>query len=301
MSWLKFDYTTPEKPEVFAITSAMKWRDSDLTIGKLFKVWRWFDAHTTDGFAPGVSADFLDSIIGCKGFANAMANVGWLSIENNGLRMPNFGYHTGASAKDRAQNARRSAESKGRKRQEIEHCGNEKVTVEPLPESQKSNADTVTKTAAREEKRREEYVKSKPLQSPKSAIADSGAPGGIVFEAYSDAYERRYSVRPTRNATTNAQAKRLHSLLGDEAKDVARWYVENEILPEFQRSSHAFGHLLKAWESIASRWRQKRRITTADVVREDREAGNESQAKFVAERVVSAAAALPNKTPLLLV
>ena len=55
MSWLKFDCTTPEKPEVLRITISMGWDDPDLTVGKLLKVWRWFDEHSLDGNADGVT------------------------------------------------------------------------------------------------------------------------------------------------------------------------------------------------------------------------------------------------------
>ncbi|MFX8008235.1 hypothetical protein ABTK85_19545, partial [Acinetobacter baumannii] len=55
-NWIKFEVDTPEKPEVLALTVAMGWDDPDLTVGKLLRVWRWFDQHTLEGNAPGVSA-----------------------------------------------------------------------------------------------------------------------------------------------------------------------------------------------------------------------------------------------------
>jgi hypothetical protein len=140
--WLKFEANTPEKPEVFAITLAMGWDDPDLTVGKLLKVWRWFDQQTIDGNAPSVSFSLLDRISGVSGFAQAMANVGWLCVEGGGVCLPNFDRHNGKTAKDRAQTAKRVAKHK------TNGEGNAK-----------GNAPSVSSALPREEKRREEKEK----------------------------------------------------------------------------------------------------------------------------------------------
>ena len=135
--WLKLECSTPDKPEVFAITAAMGWDDPDTTVGKLFRLWRWFDQQTTDGNARGVTSALLDRIVGVSGFAHAMQSVGWLVINDAGVSLPNFEKHNGATAKGRAQTAKRVA-------------------------NHRSNAPTVTPTVtpplAREEKRREEVI-----------------------------------------------------------------------------------------------------------------------------------------------
>jgi hypothetical protein len=137
--WLKMDCSTPDKPEVLAITARMGWDDADLTVGKLFRVWRWFDQQTTDGNAVGVTSALLDRIAGVSGFAQAMQSVGWLVVSDAGLELPNFEKHNGATAKSRAQTAKRVANHRA---------------------SDESNADSngarVTSALAREEKRREE-------------------------------------------------------------------------------------------------------------------------------------------------
>ena len=53
--WIKVEVSTPDKREVLAITSAMGWDDPDYTVGKLIRVWRWFDQHSVDGNAAGVT------------------------------------------------------------------------------------------------------------------------------------------------------------------------------------------------------------------------------------------------------
>lgn len=140
MSWLKFDTSTPEKPEVLAITIELGWDDPDLTVGKLLKVWRWFDEHSTNGNAPSVTLPLLDRIIGVTGITQAMINVGWVeSLDGGGLAICNFENHNGATAKDRALAAKRAASHRWKLNSNVE-----------------SNVNTVTNALPREEKRREE-------------------------------------------------------------------------------------------------------------------------------------------------
>lgn len=131
--WIKFEANTPEKPEVFAITASMGWNDPDLTVGKLLKIWRWFDQQTLDGNAPSVTLALLDCISGVTGFAKAMCDVGWLKTGDSGLMLPNFSRHNGKTAKQRCLTAKRVA--------------NHKSNAE-------GNADSVTGALPREEKRR---------------------------------------------------------------------------------------------------------------------------------------------------
>lgn len=143
--WLKFEVNTPEKPEVLAITIEMGWDDPDLTVGKLLRVWRWFDQHTQEGNAASVTPALLDRIIGVTGFCQAMANVGWLTIEADGVSLPNFDRHNGKTAKNRSLTAKRVAT----------HKSNAKANAE-------GNGSSVTSALPREEKNREEVHKNPP-------------------------------------------------------------------------------------------------------------------------------------------
>lgn len=125
--WIKMEAATPDKPEVLAIAARMGWDDPDLAVGKLFRVWRWFDQHTTEGNAPGVTPALLDRIAGVSGFAEAMSFAGWLLISDDGLTLPNFSKHCGKTAKERAQTARRVAVHKDLQK------ANAEVTQAPLP------------------------------------------------------------------------------------------------------------------------------------------------------------------------
>jgi len=158
--WLKIELNTPDKPEVIAIASRLG-LDPDAVVGKLIRVWRWFNEHTKDGNAIGVTYAFLDRICGVTGFAEQMALVGWLQENGHTLSIPNFDYHNGDSAKKRAETQKRVAK----------HRDSEK---------QKSNADVTQNTLpkALPEKRREEKNKT---------IAPVG------FEAFWNLYPKRKS------------------------------------------------------------------------------------------------------------
>lgn len=147
MGWLKFDVDTPEKPEVLAITAAMGWTDTDLTVGKLLKVWRWFDRHTTDGNARGVTPALLNGACGVPaGFIEAMLlpHVGWMTQAQDGtLSLPNFEHHNGATAKQRALTANRVAKCKSNARGNGAGSAEGSGTVTPgaLPREEEEKKD----------------------------------------------------------------------------------------------------------------------------------------------------------------
>ena len=97
--WIKFDNSLPEKPETLAITAKMGWDDPDLTVGKLMRLFRWFDQHTTDGNAVGVTPTLLDRVLGVTGFTECVATVGWIVVTEDGISLANFDKHNGATAK----------------------------------------------------------------------------------------------------------------------------------------------------------------------------------------------------------
>lgn len=109
--WMKIELELPDKPEVHAI-SAMLNLDPDCVVGKLIRVWQWFDKHTVDGNAYGVTYSLPDRISGVTGFGEAMSFVGWLEQHDKTLVMPKFDRHTSESAKQRALTAKRVAKKR---------------------------------------------------------------------------------------------------------------------------------------------------------------------------------------------
>ncbi|BAM66463.1 hypothetical protein [Xanthomonas citri phage CP2] len=139
--WLKFEKDTLDKPEVFAIAEALG-IDPDAVIGKLMRVWSWFDSHTVDGNAARVTSSLLDRVAGVPGFIAAMALEGWATIETSGVALPHFDRHNGETAKQRALTAKRVQKHKAKGND----AGNDAGVSGALP---------------REEKRREDVEKQK--------------------------------------------------------------------------------------------------------------------------------------------
>ena len=141
--WIKFEKTTIDKPEVFQIASMLE-IDPDAVVGKLIRVWNWFDDQSRDGHADVTVMSLLDRVTGVTGFVNAMQCVGWMVIEGDSMLIPNFARHNGGTAKNRAL-------AKNRKEKQ-------RSNVTDLSRSQRDIS--VTKT--RPEKRREEKNKKEP-------------------------------------------------------------------------------------------------------------------------------------------
>jgi len=130
--WIKFQIDTPDKPEVVAIASRLG-IDPDAVVGKLIRVWSWFDKHTRDGNAESVTLSFLDRITGVTGFGEQMMFVGWLEQNGSILTMVNFAYHNGSSAKSRALGKDR-----------VDKHRNAPTVTKPLPEKRREEKNIYT-------------------------------------------------------------------------------------------------------------------------------------------------------------
>lgn len=130
--WMKIDLELPDKPEVHGIAGMLN-LDPNTVVGMLIRVWQWFDKHTTDGNAHGVTYSLPDRISGVTGFGEAMAFVGWLEQHDKTLVMPKFDRHTSQSAKTRALTAKRVANHKGKSNA----SGNDASVSDALPREEK--------------------------------------------------------------------------------------------------------------------------------------------------------------------
>lgn len=127
--WIKFETATPDKPEIWLIAGALD-IDPDAVVGKLLRVWGWFDQHTENGNAPSVSKMLLDRLVGVPNFCKTVIEAGWM-LENDGvISLSNFDRHNGETAKTRALTAKRVAKHKLKD-------GNGKVTQPALPKEEK--------------------------------------------------------------------------------------------------------------------------------------------------------------------
>ncbi|WP_157664411.1 hypothetical protein [Bordetella genomosp. 9] len=125
-------------------------------IGGLYWLWATADQHTADGIMPGLSCRQIDRKTGVQGLGQALVEIGWLADHPEGVRIVNFEDHNGASAKKRAQTAKRVANHRS---------GNAGETQD----SNSSNAPSVTGALARE---REEKEKEEPPPTPPSQGGD---------------------------------------------------------------------------------------------------------------------------------
>lgn len=127
--WIKMEVNLPDKPEVHAI-AGMLGVEPDLVVGKLLRVWAWFDQHTEDGNAVGVTIALVDRLTSVVGFGEAMSFAGWLTKNDRTLTVVNFDRHNSESAKKRALSAKRQKKYRNAN-------SNADVTVDALPREEK--------------------------------------------------------------------------------------------------------------------------------------------------------------------
>ncbi|WP_434681323.1 hypothetical protein J3P77_09515 [Pseudomonas sp. R1-18] len=154
--WIKFELTTMDKPEVCQLADLAA-IDPDAVVGKLMRVWGWFDQQTESGNAPSVSKKLLDRSVGVTGFCDLMKSVGWMEEEDGFISLPHFDRHNGKTAKNRALTAKRVASHKT-----------------------KGNAASVTSALPREEKRREDQHNT--LREGAENSADPKAPCEMTLD-----------------------------------------------------------------------------------------------------------------------
>lgn len=150
--WIKIEHTTPDKPEVVRMATALR-IDQDAVTGKLLRLWAWADQNSIDGADVMVTTSFIDRITGRRGFAQALIEVGWLREEEGRLHLPNFDRHNGQTAKARAESARRMTKTRIRKQHVLrESCGNvaEKAQRNAQPEKRREEKSNIATHTARE-------------------------------------------------------------------------------------------------------------------------------------------------------
>ena len=114
MSWIPIRHDLPEDPAVIGIAVRLG-LDEDFVVGKLFRVWSWFDRQTVDGVAKCVTGEWLDRFARLDGLAAAMVEVGWLVVGDGLLTMPRFDTWISESAKVRLMNSRRKQREREKK------------------------------------------------------------------------------------------------------------------------------------------------------------------------------------------
>lgn len=146
--WIKMRSNLWDDPRVARLVDLTDSSEAAV-IGGLYWLWATADQHTADGFMPGLSCRQIDRKTGVQGLGQALVDIGWIEADADGVSIVNFEDHNGASAKKRAQTAKRVANHRS---------GNASET--PLNES--SNAPSVTGALAREREEKEEELPPNP-------------------------------------------------------------------------------------------------------------------------------------------
>jgi len=110
--WIKVCHGVFDKPEVIELAE-ITGLDLDAVVGKLVRIWCWFDEQTRDGKAR-ITATFLDRLVAHPGFLGAVVSVGWATAGDGQVVLKNFSRHNGPTAKARALTQRRVQLSRAR-------------------------------------------------------------------------------------------------------------------------------------------------------------------------------------------
>ena len=112
--WIPIHKELCDEIEVIQMAGRLK-LDAYAVAGRLFRIWCWFDTHTTDGRAKGITLEYLDKKVDCKRFAEAMLAAGWLTVTDHDdphqreVCVPKFDRWNGKSGKKRLAENRRKA------------------------------------------------------------------------------------------------------------------------------------------------------------------------------------------------
>lgn len=190
--WIKMRSNLRRHPKVVRIASALN-ADRLRVVGGLHAVWCLFDEHSEDGQLSGYTPSAVDEEIGWPGFTQALIGVGWVDWDgNDGLSLPEFDTHNGASAKRRAQEADRKRAERG-------------AAKERAQDGEKSSASDADKKRTREEKRREEKKK----YPPQPPVARGEASPDVGFDRFWAAWPAHPRKAAKRQCLAKWQAKGL--------------------------------------------------------------------------------------------
>lgn len=205
--WIKFELTTMDKPEVCQIAD-LAGIDPDAVVGKLMRVWGWFDQQTEEGNAPSVSKKLLDRLVGVAGFCEHMKSVGWMAEADGLISLPHFERHNGKTAKNRALTARRVANHK--------------------TANAEGNAASVKGALPREEKRREDQnpLSAREAVDPRmpSEMTLDWQPGpkllktyavhsGVALDLFTEEARRAFTAHYEPRGQVNTQAEWVQMLV----------------------------------------------------------------------------------------
>lgn len=112
--WIKVEKVTPDKPEMRIIARVCGVSRAEAFLA-WFRLWCHFDDMIENGFLEGFTIEDADEMGRLPKLGEALRQTGWVIFEDHGCTVNKWQKHNGASAKIRAEDARRKQESRERK------------------------------------------------------------------------------------------------------------------------------------------------------------------------------------------
>lgn len=95
--------------------------------------------------------------------------------------------------------------------------------------------------------------------------------GSFVFEAYREAYERRYRVQPIRNAKVNSICSQIVKQVGvDEGKAVMHFYLQQNVAWYIQKG-HAIEYALKDLQALRTNMLNNKSMSSREAQQADKQ------------------------------
>ncbi|MFV0673645.1 hypothetical protein [Variovorax sp. tm] len=162
--WIKMRGNLWDDPRVSSLVDATNSSEAAV-IGGLYWLWATADQHTENGVMPGLTLRQIDRKTGIAGLGAALVEIGWLSEKEGGVVLENFTEHNGASAKRRASDAQRKANSRN-----LSACDADKTTTDDGQNGTNSGAREREEEEKNPSSLRSEGKARKARTSPKAEI-----------------------------------------------------------------------------------------------------------------------------------
>ncbi len=176
-------------PRVGVVCDRTEAREATV-IGALFWLWSLADEHSSDG-ALCMSASSIDRHTGLAGFCAALAGIGWIAVTDEGVQITRFEEHNGASAKARAQMAKRVATNRANARR------NASNDTKAIQEADKNDTGALARKEKKRERKEEEETSPAalpaapaPSSEPKKAKKKGPMPEGFCVSERVEAWAK---------------------------------------------------------------------------------------------------------------
>jgi hypothetical protein len=235
--WIKFELATMDKPEVCQIADLAD-IDQDAVVGKLMRVWAWFDQQTEKGNAPSVSKKLLDRSVGVSGFCDHMKAVGWMAESDGVISLPHFERHNGKTGKNRALTAKRVSNHKTK--------GNAGGVTSALPKEEKNKEPLSTRESVDPRMPSEMTLDWHPDDK---LLKTYSVHSGVALDLFTEEARRAFTAHYEPRGQVNTQAEWVQMLvkwvLNDRnraaASNVRHFPARSTAEPDFDSSAWADG------------------------------------------------------------